>query len=251
MICVSVCEECRTCLCVCVFLACFSCERAEQSEEEGDESDLVVSCWRGHICIDTHTKPHHDTTTTTSLYSLRKLCRLYFTFVQGLFLPVYTHSLITHHRNYTPKRTLHHTYLHALFQVRPSPNHTHHHARLHRLGCPCGCPCGACLCFSGMCVCVGVCVSYVCVSFFFPVWKKIDPMLGILVQKIFHFLTLTHTHTHTHTQVPTMQAPGAGKKVLIIGGTRFSGLYLFKELHDRVSVHTYTHIYTHTFPQAK
>lgn len=28
---------------------------------------------------------------------------------------------------------------------------------------------------------------------------------------------------------------GAGKKrVLIIGGTRFSGLYLFKELHDRV-----------------
>ncbi|EKU20904.1 nad-dependent epimerase dehydratase [Nannochloropsis gaditana CCMP526] len=35
-------------------------------------------------------------------------------------------------------------------------------------------------------------------------------------------------------QIPmTMKAPGAGKKVLIIGGTRFSGLYLFKELHDR------------------
>ena len=32
----------------------------------------------------------------------------------------------------------------------------------------------------------------------------------------------------------TMKAPGAGKKVLIIGGTRFSGLYLWKELHDRV-----------------
>jgi len=31
-----------------------------------------------------------------------------------------------------------------------------------------------------------------------------------------------------------MKAPGAGKKVLIIGGTRFSGLYLWKELHDRV-----------------
>jgi hypothetical protein len=26
------------------------------------------------------------------------------------------------------------------------------------------------------------------------------------------------------------------KRVLIIGGTRFSGLYLFKELHDRVSM---------------
>jgi hypothetical protein len=32
---------------------------------------------------------------------------------------------------------------------------------------------------------------------------------------------------------PSMKA-GAGKRVLIIGGTRFSGLYLFKELHDRV-----------------
>jgi hypothetical protein len=31
----------------------------------------------------------------------------------------------------------------------------------------------------------------------------------------------------------TMSA-GGKKNVLIIGGTRFSGLYLFKELHDRV-----------------
>lgn len=32
-----------------------------------------------------------------------------------------------------------------------------------------------------------------------------------------------------------MSAGADGKKrVLIIGGTRFSGLYLFKELHDRV-----------------
>jgi len=31
-----------------------------------------------------------------------------------------------------------------------------------------------------------------------------------------------------------MMAAG-GKKVLIIGGSRFSGLYLFKELHERVS----------------
>jgi hypothetical protein len=44
-------------------------------------------------------------------------------------------------------------------------------------------------------------------------------------------------------QAPMTMSAGAKKNVLIIGGSRFSGLYLFKELHDRVRGDFHVYLY--------